>query len=482
MTNRDLLIALRGIDERFVLEAAPAKSVKKRTMNRKQRRTAYTAAVAAALLLATVALPILRVILPAVPGVASDGSISGKQYLYHEGGGKDNSYAASPMPTGFTIDTIIEAAVEEVLPDSYYMPGDGDVYHVVKLRVLDQIRAENMPEEIYFRYAYYGTDIFDGYDSLILSLKQIGVENYMMINTAKGRADYFSDMFETYIDVGYGSVIAFRDGTVDPGLWDRANRFETYMEYQLSERDYEGYVYPSSPYDYPAKYGCSVEKVKENIRLVTELTKEEYEQDTEFHVGQKYDTEYPFRYVTADDVFTSEDARRVREYMTPAENNVFMHKIWPGGGRVIGDFTRVVNGFATDERFVINGFNEEDGVVQTNDVYYSSKDFARMPDIGKAIARLDPSKLKPRSLRVNGMDLIYCRVKGFYRKVDGKVYGIVVIVWHYSEGCSVYEDYRYELYGSSGIGRIVSRSTLHRLIGDDTEILGYDHGWGANHY
>lgn len=473
MTNRDLFIALRGIDERFISEAVPGKKAGAKA-KRWVKWIIAAACLAAAVLTAAVIVPMITVDRPpeAPTGTNSDYTFGKSVMIGAFGTNSDADY----MSKGFEIRTVVEAEVMEVLPDSYYLPEDSPTfpeiylpsanpqYHIARLRIIDSIRGENLPDEIYLRYPHYGTDLFDGYDSLILSMEQIGVENYMMLNETRERAEFFPNMFRTYIveDVGYGSVIAFRDGAVDESLWDRANRFESRgsIAYALDN--------PES-YRYPAGHGSTPDEVKENI-----LT-----------LAKDLEDDRPYDYVTADELFVAEDSRQLRAYLEPSESNVFMQSIFLNGGRVIGEYTRVVNGFTTDESYLINGLTGPYGNIISNNVSYDSEDLSHMPDIGAALAQMDLSELKPSHITLSeDNEFRGCHAVGFYRKAGDKVYGILRIAWCYSSagGLFSYDDCYY-LYEPDGNGKVVERDELRTVIGNDPMILRFDYnsyiGWDA---
>ena len=97
------------------------------------------------------------------------------------------------------------------------------------------------------------------------------------------------------------------------------------------------------------------------------------------------------------------------------------------------------------------------------------------------MASLNLSELQPPHTDLSEyMTFKYLRGQGFYRKVEGEVYGIVRLQWHYScfrqwEDNIYYDGYVmddcYYLYDSEGNGRIMEREELREVIGDDRSII-----------
>ena len=313
-------------------------------------------------------------------------------------------------------------------------------------------------------FPHYGTDIFDGYDTFLFSLQQVGVENYLLLNETKREYAYFSHMFmtETINDLGYGSVIAFKDGTVDEGFFEKAAHFDVgdYIRNMLKN---------PAAYHYPVGYGSTLAEAKARI---AELSK-----DTDSY----YVSPLPCDYVTADDLFASEEAKTVRPVLAPSETNAFMQELFISEDRIVATYTRVVNGFLTDEKIVLNGYTGENGNVLRQGSTYLPEDLLRLPNLGEAVAGLDLSALTPPHVEVkNGMQFHHSIAKGVYRKVGDEIYGVVRILWYYTarEITNGYiKDDCYYLYDESGNGRIATREELKALLGDDPIIarFSYEH-------
>ena len=401
----------------------------------------------------TIPLPILK-ILPSIPTITSGNVISGKQ-IASRGEADDSTSSGCYIGPHFFVNTVIQAKMIEILPDSYYEPGSGTHYNVARLSVTESIRGEGLPEEILLRFSEPAHSL-SGYDSFIMSLEQIGIENFMMVNDTTREITYFPHMFApNYVSLlGYGSVIAFNDNTVDTAFWDTTidkTWLRNHMETLLTD----------PTYNYPAQKYSTLEETLANVRKLTETDLREYSNSCD--------------YITADDIFCTDEAERIKEYLEPSEGSIFLQSMDSFYETVT--YTRVINGFLTEETVKIKGCKNENVTVTKSDVSYSSEDLKSIPDIGKVIAEMDLSKLKPSHINLTKYpNHEYTYVKGFYRKIDGKVYGIVRILLQYSASrMHVASDDCYYLYDENGKGRIVERAELDELLGKNNITYSFDY-------
>ena len=453
MTKENLMDALNGIDFDMVEDA------ERETPRSGKRWIPWTAAAALA---AVVALSLglrnhpgqdtsinpTQNVPPVISYVNGGQALTGKQeVVFGKKVGMSNTMADIALPD-FYVGTVLEVQVLEVLPDTYYDLNERKQVHVAKLRVLDQINADGFPDEIWLQYSYYDNQILEGYDSFILSVYQQGVENYMILNQNQSRVDYFSDMFTTGFCLGYGSVIAFRDGRVEESFWDTT---------KMKCPDYF-YEVPGSEYffdpklDYPASAGSTAGEVKENIL--------------------KKDSGRGGKYITAEDIFTEEGSEELKEYLSIESGNVFLQYLQDVDHPSI-KYTRVVNGFLTDEVITVGD------TVTTKGSAYTPEDLTAMPDIGQALGQLDLAELVPPHVEVTeDMILRYATATGTYRKVGNALYGIVKVVWFYGHTEEINRfvlDDCYFLYDAGCNGRVVGREELRAIIGDDTLIAEFSY-------
>jgi hypothetical protein len=400
--------------------------------------------------------------------IASSQKLLGTQQLIYGNyvGISETSSLITDAP-GFWGFMTVEVKVVEIFPDTYYFPYAQSYsgshysqleYRVARLSVIDSIKAIGMPEEIYLQFPYYSEDVFEGHDSFIMTLSQVGIENFLMINKSKQEITYFPNMFVagkiSMFDIGYGSVIAFKDGTVDASFWEKADHYSQWKEQNIGW--FNRYLSDPEHYNYPAGYNSTVDEVKANIGSL----------DTTSSYLDGY------KYLSSADLFSSEESKAIQAYVDPASSNVFAHCILIG--KTVG-YTRLINGFPTEETFSVH-MREIDSVSK-GDKSYTPEDLSRVPHIGEALANMDLLSLKPPHIEiVEGMELHYAAAQGFYRKVDGKVYGIIRIIWYYKSydefGYLLYTgDDCYYLYDDSGNGSVLERDELRSIIGNDGAIV-----------
>lgn len=352
------------------------------------------------------------------------------------------------VPPGFQVGTVVEARVEEVLPDVYLRPGINMTYWVAKLEVLDVIRGEGLPQTIYLRFCHqkppfyqlpgknYGRDLFDGYSSLILSLEQVGIENYLLVNRDQGRAEYFPHMFDfCFLDLpDYGAVVPFAEGKAVYDLWDA------------------GYGW-----GYPAEEGDSVAQVKEKVQGM---------------IAEGGENLPSCKYFTAEEVFASEEGKAVLGEVAPGQGTLFCHTFWVNRGVPEVTYARYVNGVPTGEW--VRVYPER---VERSGVWLTREELETLPDIGSAVATLDVSKLAPPHVSLlEGDRLQGYNVQGFYRRAGGEFYGILRVIWTYERpGKGFLQDDCYFLYDCHGNARTVEREELREIIGDDGLICPFSY-------
>ncbi len=372
---------------------------------------------------------------------------------------------------GFRIHIVLHVRVEEILPDTYYIPDVGyefeQSYRIARLSIIESLRGEGFPEEIYLRFPYHPADVLEGYDSLFITAKQVGVENYLMINKSQNEITYFPNMFSVTgpEDVLYGAVIPINDGKIDESFWDKYNNiYNSSGAKSLLSEKYSSY--------YPASHGSSLEEIKERIEAMI-LERNEATADYVYPIKSPYD------YYTASDIFTSDEAKAVKEYVQPSESNSFVQRITINNDRVIGFYSRIIGGFASGERIVVNGYTGEIGNVLIEGCSYSPEDLVGIPDLGTALDNLDFADTRPTHLsNIDDLEIKYAVAKGFYRKSEDRVLGIIRIFWYCvdpEDHYVYYMDDCYYLYDEEGYGRVVERDELRAVIGDDFIIASFKH-------
>lgn len=452
MKKENLMDVLSGIDHDLIEEAE--RYPKRRKIGLWTKIGALAASVAVAV---SLGLLLWKENAPPLVAVHDPYKLTGVQELSI--GDRDDNISKEKelrIAPHFPLHMVIEAEVMEILPD-VYRPCEGREVHVLKLKVLDAIRGEGLPKEIYFCYPYYDTTLFEGYDRLILSIRQLGLENYMLLNITQKQGEFFPNMFEdATFDPGYGSVIAFRDGVVDAGFWERANRRnmpDYYMERMLENPD---------EYGYPAAYGDSPQDVKARISKLV------IQED----IPKRYD------YLTAEDFFSTAESKANRAYLSPDSGNWFAHTIqWAGDGMWGLEYTRTVNGFLTDEVITVY----PNGKIKKKGTPYSPEDIVKLPDLGAELEKLDLSALSPPHIDpTEEARLVYAQANGFYRKAGDEVYGIIRVKWRYrpnSGGNMLLEDDYYCIYDAYGNRQVMERDQLKSIIGNDPLIEYFAYKW-----
>lgn len=404
----------------------------------------------------------------------SPNKLTGKQEIVLGNIGTDNNTQASePAPQAFLMHTIVEAKVVEILPDSYYVPYGyvSDTryrYHIARFRIIDTLRGDGHPEEIFFRFSTYPTSILDGYDRFLLSIEQVGVENFMMINETNGEISYFPHMYEVAgpEDLGYGCVIAFNKGKVDTSFYDKLIPY--------SKMHYNKMYLIDAPkkYDFPASRNSTINEVKQNTKTLINKWNDENSHRV-YAIRPFYD------YYTADDIFISDEGKKIQSLIND-EAKCFTQRITINDDRILAQFTRIINGFTTEEQISVNGYSGDNGNVLREGWIYSAEDISNAPDIGSMIEKLNLAEIEPPHIDVpDKLNYKGSVAKGFYRKIDGKIYGIVRILWYYNDlhlFNNMYADvvdHLYYLYDSEGNVSIVERDDLREMIGKDAIVDGF---------
>ena len=326
---------------------------------------------------------------------------------------------------------VAKVRVTEALPDTYeglevhsdYKPMP---YRLVRMEVLQAVHGEGIPETIYYMIpAYWYRDLSE-YDSLLISLTQVGAVGFTIKNVTAGCVERLdAPLFRDYNDRPMlGGVIAFSDGVLDKELWS-----DTWDTGHVDLLDNPAYIW------YVAGTGDSIETVIDNIQAEIEEQK---------NVSPNY---YRMPRVISLD-FVTEEAREVLAYVTNFENGVFAQALYYGTGIEIVTFRRYINGCQTEEWITVD--LDADEHVEYSPVRYTPEDMACLPDIGAQIAELAEefrfNDRRPTTHIANPYEWeLYClSIYGWYGKAeDGTVYGVVKVVWRYydeEERLDYYDD------------------------------------------
>ncbi|MBQ9117444.1 MAG: hypothetical protein IJY04_10505 [Clostridia bacterium] len=413
---------------------------------------------------------------PSIGTIASSNEITGK----HE---KEISYGSSSSSMssvcyaapGFTIRTVIEAEVMEVLPDTYHRFLDRTQLRVARLRVVDQIRGEGIPDEIFLFYTHYDDTVFHGYERFILSMKQVGAENYALINETRSLVEYFPHMFTVAhtSDIGYGSVIAFNDGEVDESFWERADHW---LEGDSAKDSFNKMLDSPGSHYYPASRSSKIDEVKSTVLELASDPENPYVSDPAL-----YDHITICDFVALDDIFSGDTYDEIRSYLEPGEGNVFSYELYIYGKNISTEFIRYINGIATEDKIRVSvKLGESPEVTRTGEAY-TAEDLAKLPDIADAIEKMDlpgemPLHLDPENVR----SLESAVARGYYRKIDGEIHGIIRACWQYKKAGkkvnvhATYAEFGFYLYDKDGNGYIIDKEVLAGLLAENDPIIPRD--------
>ncbi|MBQ7365034.1 MAG: hypothetical protein IJW46_05505 [Clostridia bacterium] len=388
---------------------------------------------------------------PQAPSISGGNSLSGA--LQMTSGAPIEYGIASTIAPGFHAQTVVEAEVIEILDSLYTTHASGTPYYVAKLRILSSLRGDRIPEEIYFRFrASYSKDVFAGCDSLILSLAQIGVENYLLLDLTEQKSAYFPHMFcvSTVDELGYGSVIAFTDGKVNADFFDRVDITEGEITLTTLTENPEGSGYPASRTD-------TVEKVKERLAVL-------FTQDAPLYEGAR---ELTHDYIERDTLFAFDAAKTALSAVSPSDNTTFAHELSLNPVGATLTYTRLINGFPTEEIITLDSTEQTVSHPQTR---YDTTDLAEVPNLSAVLEQLTIEALTPPHTTVP-YTKGYFSVSGCYRKAGDTVYGIIRMHWTLRAVDSDYQgvlfDDAYYLYtAGTSDGMSLDREEIRHLFSE----------------
>lgn len=497
MTSRDIYIAMEGINPQFILDAAPDAAPYATTRPKPRAlwiRWGVVAACACLLLGITLTVPWMmkgaeptvttsedtiindltsedtepstEAPLPPLNATVSPEKLTGSSMTFVVGSSTSTDFGVSAAPPEFKFDSlgyVVKAKAVEILPDTYYELNVSSTvkptaYRLIRMKTLESIRGNAMPEEfLYLMRATLVTDL-TVYDSLIISMSQHGVENYVLRNGDGQVMEAFPlKLFRDPEDQPeLGNMIAFTDGIFDESLWQNKSWL---FGYQFARLDLD----ESS--DYLVVYrGCTEEYTVGCILADIEEWKVHME-------SQGWGYSVP-SVRTLD--FKTEEAKAALAYVQPFENGVFSQQFGVQG-KVI--FRRYINGCQTEETITINLTTEE---VTYSEVRYTQEEMSQIGDVAGRLAELAEAYAtevpKPSHVDPEGKELRCLNLYGWYAKVDGKVYGVVKTTWIYLEEFmeegygypwyKAYYDDSYLLYDpETAEWSAVSRDDLTALLG-----------------
>lgn len=352
----------------------------------------------------------------------------------------DKGVASSIVAPGFIGDLALKVKLTEILAGTYYSPDDIVPYRIARLEVMSDLSGAGLPSEIYLRFDADESELLSGYDLFIMSLYQIGVDDFVMINGDEQRLEFFPHMFDVPLSLGYGCVIAFSNDVVSEEFLARASRVNPICPDGFDKIRYKDYPVQSQT--------ATVTEVEQNIQ-------KQYEKWTNSGIS--------YRYITEDDIFLTEESRELYDYLN-TEGSVFMQSSFSRDGIGI-TYTRVVSGFLTEEEISIRVSKNGTAEIVRTGVTYTADEIKSFPDISSAIESREIIPESPPHLTYSEkLKFRKGTVRGYCRKIDGKVCGIVAVMWIYDLGNGFTYDTEYEIYEKDGSARIIEADELCDMI------------------
>ena len=367
----------------------------------------------------------------------------------------------APPSFEFSYGIAVKAKVVKNHPDKYYKLDTSSefrptAYRLIQMETIEVINGINVPQYFLYLIPEYVYVDMSVYDSLLISMSQIGVENYVLKNATQNRMESFElPVFADYQDnPELGNIIAFTDGIFDESLWQN----ETWRY---------GYQFADDYLDNPESDDLVVAR-GDSISEVISAIKKQF--DEWYILANRALTVITLN-------FKTQEAKDAIEYVKPFANGVFSQTYLPynGNGELI--FRRYINGCQTEETIKIDLLTEE---VTYSEVRYAKEDMVQMENISahlseKAVEYAEQLPLPPHT-DPNGKDLLCLNLYAWYVKVDEKMYGVVKTVWRYKEKDNYfiqYYDDAYVLYDmSAGTTTDISRDDLVAIIGTRNVYMG----------
>ncbi|MBE6693181.1 MAG: hypothetical protein E7589_00240 [Ruminococcaceae bacterium] len=340
----------------------------------------------------------------------------------------------------------VKATVVENYPDVYYKmvvssTFKPQAYKLILMETVEVLSGENIPKYFLYLIPEYLFVDMSVYDSLLISMAQIGAENYVLRNGTKNQVEAFSlPIFADSEDLPQlGKIIAFSGDIFDESLW------------QTKSWIY-GYQFAKLILENPGDHWL------DDIIVQRGMTEDEA-------IAKIKDTfgSYTNRVITLNS--WGDEAKAALEYVKPFENGVFSQTFF--NNSII--FRRFINGCQTEETVTI----EFGGTVTYSDVRYTAEEIAAVTDISVDISERSEEYANnipvPSHTDPDGKELISLNVFGWYVKTGEKIYGIIKTAWIYEDVDDmyiVYYDDTYTLYDmSESTERSISRDDLKELVG-----------------
>lgn len=468
MTNKNIYMSLGGLDPELVMKAAPDNKVRKK--NNIWVKWAALAACIALIIGAVVTLPMLRedndhtVDPPSHTPIIFDANVSpenligsNSEFIVGSSTSISGSISVAPPAFQFYVDIAVKAKVIKNHPDTYYKLDVSSeyrptAYRLIQMETIEVISGENVPQ--YFLYLIPESVYVDMsvYDSLIISMSQLGVENYVLKNASQNRMECFDLLiFSDYQDEPeLGNIIAFSDGIFDESLWQ--NKSWLY-----------GYQFARHYLDNPEQGDLVVSRGDSESTVISAIQ----DQIKDWYPVIRQDSSV----ITLN--LKTQAAKEALNYVSPFENGVFSQYFLDTA--II--FRRYINGCQTEETIRIDLLTEE---VTYSEISYSKEDMEQIENISVQLSKKAKEYAEelpiPPHTDPEGKVLLCLNLYAWYVKVDGKLYGVIKTAWRYSEKDNYniqYYDDTYVLFDmSAGTAADISRDDLVNIVGERNVYMG----------
>jgi len=357
---------------------------------------------------------------------------------------------------------VVEARVLEVLPDLYAAPEKTlcrKIYTVLRLEVLDTVLGNGVPKEIYYLLDAYRDPNLNEYDSLIISMRQLSIGSYLLLNTTTQGYERFEPMFASgtwtssqkerrvYPDpteltlYSFMTVLPFTDGVLDSSIyekWGWKNEYADYVECLAG--------------DYLIQRRFTLQQAKDAIR--------KYRQDYLLSCppDRAKDIETLTSTVRYPDIYP--DKEKFLE-LSSFESGIFTQYLYSRGKTV---FCRMVNGFYTNEYYIFTPGEE----MVASTYRFTPEELENLPDllpmIGLATQKLYPDHAPYEQL-----------FDGYYYKTERGIYGVVQLYFGQSIGPS--PSYINYIRLPDGQTKLVTTEALEAYLNDDWVLAEKLNAW-----
>lgn len=368
-------------------------------------------------------------------------------------GGPDSA----PPIFRFSPGIAVKAKVVKNHPDKYYKLDISSeyrptAYRLIQMETIEVICGDNVPQYFLYLIPEYVYVDMSVYDSLLISMSQIGVENYVLKNATQNRMEYFElFIFADYQDhPELGNIIAFNDDIFDESLWQN----ETWRY---------GYQFAKHDLDNPERSDLVVARGDSEREVLTSI-KEQFNEWHDFYVNEQ-------SVITPK--FKTQAAKDALNYVSLFKNGVYSQRLL--SNKII--YRRFINGCQTEETITIDLLSEE---VTYSEVRYTKEDMEQMENISahlseKAAEYAEQLPIPPHT-DPEGKELLCLNLYAWYVKVDGKLYGVIKTAWRYKEKDDWYIQYYddsyilYDMVASSAT--VISRDDLVAIVGTRNVYMG----------